>query len=123
MCDIFRLEEGNEATAYYTSKRSGNEVSKTGTVTYVADTFVRLHVEQRDCLKHSYLALIEAELKSGDDCIAAYSMTVEAEPPNGGDPPKLGNTYTVVFESTRTTLLGVVDRVVREDGPGPFLMT
>lgn len=125
--DLSRMEEGNEYTVYYRSQRSGNEVDRTGTVTTAIETddgpIIRLHTEQRDCYKHTYVALTEAETKSGDDCVAAYSMTVEADPPNGGDPPTLGEAYVVQFESARTSLLGIVDRVVREDGPGPFLVT
>lgn len=126
--DLSRLEVGNEYTVYYSSQRSGNEVDRTGTVTTnfeteEGDQLVRLHEEQRDCYKHSVVALMEATNSSGDDVVGAYSLTLEAEPPNGDDPVRLGETYTVRFETSRTSLLGIVDRVVREDGPGPYLVT
>lgn len=126
--DLSRMDVGEEYTVYYRSQRSGNEVDRTGTVTSAfeidgGDHIIRLHDEQRGCYKHTYIALTENETKSGDGCVSAHSLTLEAAPPNGGDPPALGESYVVKFEPARNSVLGIVDRVVREDGPGPFLLT
>lgn len=126
--DISGMEPGNEYTVYYRSARSGNELDRTGTVTDVGEhdhpgRVVWLHEERRGCLDHAYLLVSEAETEDGEDCVACFSMTVSADTPTDDDPPKPGQVYTVRFESGRTTLLGMVDRVVREDGPGPMLLT
>jgi len=126
--DLSKIQVGHEVTAYYASQRSGNEVDRTGTVTAAmkredGGNLIRYHVEQRDCFKHSYVALTETELASGEEAVAAFSLTAEADPPEGGDPPTLAKMYMVEYESVRTSLLGIVDRVVREDGPGPHLVT
>lgn len=127
--DLSRLKEGYEITAYYRSMRSGNEVDRGGEVTAVKETekghFARVYIEQRDCFKHQYMALADATTDRDEDVVAAYSITAEAEPPaaNEDNPPILGRMYPVRFEPERTSILGIVDRIVREDGPGPFLVT
>lgn len=123
--DLERLDRGDEVTVYYNSNRSGNEVDRTGTVsnTLVSDDgehIARIHVDRHSALKRQYVALAEVE-SDGEEFVAAFSLTAEAE--IGMEPPQLGRHFSTKFTTTRTTYLGTVDRIVREDGPGPFLVT
>lgn len=125
--DIDRLEEGHEVSVYYRSKRSGNMVDRTGTVSESADLdsgrMVRVHTGERGPYKHQYVTLVYADTEEEDKVVAAFSETVDSDEPAGGDPPVVGEIYTVRFTVSRRSFLGEVDRVVREDGPGPFLVT
>lgn len=116
--DLSRLDEGDEVRVYYRSSRSGNEVDRRGEFVFTTanENDKRLfwvHDEQRDTLKHQYVVLYDAETTIGDPCVAALSATVEADPPNDGDPPKPGGIFTVQFTVQRTSHLGVVDRIMR----------
>lgn len=114
-----RLDEGDDARVYYRSSRSGNEVDRRGEVAFTTTNendkrLFWVHTEQRDTLKHQYVVLYDAETTSGDPCVAATSVTVAAEVPNDGDPPKPGATFAVTFTVERTSHLGVVDRVMKD---------
>lgn len=116
--DLSRLELGDELRVYYTSKRSGNEVDRKGELTHTNqtedDTLYWVHTEQRSPLKHQYVVLGAAKLESGEEVVAAHSVTLAAESPNDGDPPAPGASYMVHFSADRMSLLGVVDRIMRD---------
>ena len=117
--DLSELEQGDDARVYYRSRRSGNEVDRRGEFVFTtrndADSgpFYWVHTEQRDTLKHQYVVLHATETKSGDPAVAAYSVSVGAEQPNEGGPVEPGTTFAVTFGVERTSLLGVVDRVMK----------
>lgn len=125
--DISQMKVGGEYTVYYLSQRSGKEVGREGVVSHALDgsdgPVVFLHVEQRSCYKHQYVALVDSETTDGEETVAAISVTAESDPPAGDDPPVIGEVYPVSFSVSRKTILGPVDRIVMEDGPGPFLVT
>lgn len=117
--DLTELSPGDDARVYYVSDRSGNEVGRRGEVAFTTPTdddgrMFWVHTEQRSSLKHQYVALSDAETKGGDPVVIATSVTVAADPPNDGDPPKPGATFAVQFTVERTSFLGVVDRVMSD---------
>lgn len=125
--DLSRMEEGEEYTVYYGSRRSGNEVDRTGIVTSTFDAddgspVVHLHDERRDCFKHAYVALTDSELQSGEPVVAAYSLMVVADDPTADERPGAGDLYTLRFSTGRTSYLGLVDRVVRHGSRGPIII-
>jgi len=117
--ELSRLEQGDEARVYYRSQRSGNEVDRTGEFVFTtlddadAGPFYWVHTEQRDTLKHQYAVLHDTETTDGDPCVAAYSVTVSADPPDDDPPPKPGDSFALTFNVDRKSLLGVVDRVMK----------
>jgi hypothetical protein len=117
--DLSRLEPGDDLKVYYRSQRSGNEVDRKGEFLFTtlddadAGPLYWVHTEQRDTLKHQYAVLNATETTDGEPCVAAYSVTVAADEPNEGDPPKPPATFAVTFNVERKSLLGVVDRVMK----------
>lgn len=115
--DLSRLEDGDEVRVYYRSTRTGNEVDRRGEYVFTTTNpedrrLYWVHTEQRDTLKHQYVVLYDTERKGGGPCVAATSVTVEAEQPND-DPPKPGSHYAIQFNVARKSHLGVVDRVMK----------
>jgi hypothetical protein len=117
--DLSQLEQGDDARVYYRSQRSGNEVDRRGEFVFTTtnpddEQLFWVHTEQRDTLKHQYVVLSDGKTKSGDPCVVAMSVTVAADEPNEGDPPKPGNHFVVQFTVERTSVLGVVNRVMKD---------
>jgi hypothetical protein len=117
--DLDRLEEGDDVKVHYLSKRSGNEVDRTGEFVFTTSnpdddtTLFWVHTDQPSPLKHQYVVLSKAETTDGDDVVIATSATVAADDPNDGDPPRPGTHHAVQFTAERTSHLGIVDRVMK----------
>lgn len=112
------LDEGDDVRITYTSQRSGNEVTIEGPVTEVFTTeddndVVHVHRERKNPLKHSYVALVPAELDDGERVVGAVSVTCEATVP---DEPRIDAVYTVKFENVRESTLGVVKSCWKQSG-------
>lgn len=124
--DIRSLEEGDEVRIFYKSERSGNEVSREGRVELVregdGERIVYIHTEKKEPLKQVYAALMEAETTSGRDVVAAYSVTAEPDELPFDDHPELGDTYTFTMDVARSSILGVVDRIVSLNTSTNFLI-
>lgn len=126
--DLERLEPGHEVRVTYVSDRSGNEVDRTGVVASTGHTdagrrLVRVHTEEKHPLKHVYVALLEVETDDGDEYVGAWSLTAQADRDGVDEPPKVGKTYRYRLTPERTSFLGLTDRVVRQGGPTPVLVT
>ena len=115
--ELSNLDVDADVKAHYRSRRSGNEVSRKGTMAFTTEvdgtTFHWVHTEKAQRLKHQYLVLYETETDDGDPIVLASSVTVSADEPNDGDPVKPGSTFATTFSVARQSTLGLVDRVMQ----------
>ena len=115
--DIAELESGHDVRVEYRSKRSGNMVERTGTVSEVRESdgrklLVLVHDEKRGFFSHRFVLLHEGETRDGNDCIGAVSLTTE--PAAAAEyPPNVGRTRKVKHDISQTSTLGVVHKVIR----------
>jgi hypothetical protein len=115
--DIADLEPGDEVRVDYRSKRSGNVIEREGEVAHTeqtadAEPLVYIHDEERGFFSHTFVVLSKGETKSGDDCIAAISLTTEPET-DADQRPKVSTVYPVEHAVSHVSTLGVVKKVIR----------
>jgi hypothetical protein len=116
--EISILDPGDDVKAYYRSSRSGNEVSRKGTVAFITvvdeTEFTWVRTDNPEPLKHQYIILYETETDDGEPVVLVTSATVSAEEPNDGDPVKPGEHYAIQFSIARKSHLGVCFRVMKD---------
>lgn len=122
-----RLEEDHEVRVSYTSSRSGNEVTRSGPVNHTKESddskpIVYIHDGEKEPFKHTYVVLTSSVTAGGDPCIAAFSLTAEPDGLEWESGPDLSTTYSFKMKPERTTLLGVVTKLVRTDGPSRYVL-
>lgn len=124
--DLSEFEEGNEIRVTYRSQRSGNEVDRKGIVSAIFENddgpVVRVHTEERNPLKHTFVAMSEAESKDGEVRVHAWSQTLEPEGLDWENGPSLARSYVLAFEVSRSSYLGPVRDITRTDRSGNYIM-
>lgn len=126
--DLTALDEGDDVEVYYQSERSGNEVERSGVVAFTynpedGEPVVWVHTEAVTPFKHRYLTLTTGEATDGSEIVVACSVTTEADTDGIDDPPRPFRTYSYKLESVHSTVLGIADRIIRDDPGGAMFLT